>query len=330
MKARNYIAALAAASMLLLSGCGGTSGSSESEQQTSESPASTALAKTQTVNVGVLGSTADIPLLLGQKEGIFAKHGLDIELTRFNGGSEMVPAALQGSIQFGNGNFLSVMTGVEKGLAIKIVAATDSTPPDPGGDISSIVVAKDSPITDIKELAGKTVAINALKSISEVAVRSSLQAAGVDPDNVKLVEFPFPQIAQAVSQGNADAGFLISPLTEVFSDQVTSIYHPFSELFSGEPIGGYFTTDQLIKDDPELVKNFVAAFKEAGEYANEHPEEGRALLPDYLKLPAEVTDVVPVPEFDPELNPMPKITKDAKRDGILTQDPDYDVLYWKG
>jgi NitT/TauT family transport system substrate-binding protein len=53
--------------------------------------------------------------------------------------------------------------------------------------------------------------VNTLKNVTEVTAREALAKEGVDPSSLRLTELPFPEMAQAVANGDADAAFLIEP-----------------------------------------------------------------------------------------------------------------------
>ncbi|MGJ0203452.1 ABC transporter substrate-binding protein [Leucobacter sp. gxy201] len=314
-------AAAALCGLVLLSSC-----ASEGAPQDDAAPAS----GLETIRVGVLRSVADAPFVLGDENGIFEKHGLDIELEKFNGGAAMVPAALSGSIDIGDGNLLSVAIGAEQNVPVQVLTSSFIVDSDPTADMSSIVASTDSSIESAADLAGKTVAINALASISELAVRDAVEAAGADPESVQFVEIAFPEIPAAVETGNVDAGFLVTPFLELNADKLKPIAHPYSELYAGEAVGGYFAASGWLAEHPQTAEKFIAAMAEAAEYTNAHTDEARASLPGYLDLPEAVVSEMPIPVFGGGLVEMPKIAGSAKRYGILTDGPDYSTLYWKG
>ena len=66
-------------------------------------------------------------------------------------------------------------------------------------------------VTDAKQLEGKTVSVNTLKNLPEVAVRNALEQAGVDPSTVKFVEIPFPDVPAALESKRVDAAFAVEP-----------------------------------------------------------------------------------------------------------------------
>jgi ABC-type nitrate/sulfonate/bicarbonate transport system substrate-binding protein len=55
----------------------------------------------------------------------------------------------------------------------------------------------------VAEGGGKKVSVNTLKNLPEVAVRNSLEKAGVDPSTVEFVEIPFPDVPAALPSHRA-------------------------------------------------------------------------------------------------------------------------------
>ena len=61
-------------------------------------------------------------MLYGIKAGIFARHGLDLQITKLNGGSATA-ALLAGSFDLGKGNISSWLEARAKNLPIALIAA---------------------------------------------------------------------------------------------------------------------------------------------------------------------------------------------------------------
>ena len=83
-----------------------------------------------TLTVGKAAPNADpiIPVNVGEKLGIFKKHGLDLKIVNFNGGSKMATAMAANSIDIGDGS------GTEMALVAKgvpMIAICKSTGPIP-------------------------------------------------------------------------------------------------------------------------------------------------------------------------------------------------------
>jgi NitT/TauT family transport system substrate-binding protein len=90
---------------------------------------------------------------VGQRAGIFKKHGLNLELLYTQGGGETMQAVISGSVDIGiAAGTAAVMGAFAKGAPVQILAAgTTGT-----SDLYWYVPA-DSPIKSFKDLDGKTV-----------------------------------------------------------------------------------------------------------------------------------------------------------------------------
>ena len=100
------------------------------------------------------------------ERGFWKEEGLEVSLVEFNGAPQVNEALLAGSIQFGHGGVGPAIALVARGgrvLSITSEAYTDTTAPP-----ELIVVAKDSPYTDVKQLAGKKVGVHAKGTLSHI------------------------------------------------------------------------------------------------------------------------------------------------------------------
>src|SRR5918995_4275762 len=114
--------AATALTAMALTGCGSGSLSSPSGASTGTAGSSAAAGGDLTkITVGVLSIAPSVALQYGIDEGIFAEHGLNVELQTGQGGAAMLPAVSTGTMNFSIGNPLSVMLAVNKGLDMKIV-----------------------------------------------------------------------------------------------------------------------------------------------------------------------------------------------------------------
>lgn len=283
--------ALAVAALLTVGALGGCSGSG--------SGAGNAGAGVQDIKVGVLTSLDVAPIYLGKEKGFFAEEGLNVTFEIAQGGAALIPAVVTGQYQFGFSNIVSLMVARDKGLPLQIVQAgsqsTNATP-----DFSAILVAGNSPMQTAKDLEGKTVALNTLGANGELTVRQSVRKAGGDPAKVNFVELTYPDMVPAITSGKIDAGFSVEPfvtLEEGAGNRVLS--WNFLDVGSNTVVGEYFTTETT---DPKVVEKFVAAMKKSQTYAQEHPDEVRAIIPTFSDMDPELIKKVVLPVYPEDVN----------------------------
>lgn len=282
----------------------------------------------QDVTVGLIPITDVAPIYLGDKQGFFKEHGINLTLDTAQGGAAIVPGVVSGQFQFGFSNVTSLILAHDKGLPLKVVAAGNSstgTPPD----FSAIVVKDDSPIKSAKDLEGKTVSVNTLKNIGDTTVRESIRKAGGDPSTVKFVELAFPDMPAAVENDRVDAAWVVEPFVTVAKSQGDRVVA--WNLIDTAPdlmIAAYFTSEELEKSDPELVKNFVAALNESLEYAQAHQDEVRQIVPTYTKMDKDLVSQLTLPVWKTKINveSTQKLADLALQDGLISKKADLSTL----
>ena len=91
------------------------------------------------------------------------------------------------------------------GIPISVVALSEVESTDQASNWQNILVKGSSSIRTPADLAGKTIAVNALKGVGEVMIRAALDKVGVDQNSIKLLALPFPAMRAALNNGQVDA-----------------------------------------------------------------------------------------------------------------------------
>lgn len=307
---RRRLAVLAALA-LLAAGCGAgeSSGSGGPDQ----------------VKVGLISILDVAPIYLGKDKGFFAERNIELTLQPAEGGTETVPSVLSGNQQFGFSNVVTLLLAQSEGLPVKVVSnGTNSTGVD-GEDFGALMVGAGSPIRSVRDLAGKKVAVNTFQNVVELAVRASALKAGIDPESIEFVKLPFPDMPPALSSGRADAVFVVEPFQQVVLSQGgRALASSYVDTAPDLSVAMYFTSRQLLGENPDLVRRFTEAMNESLEYANSHPDEVRQILPTYTKIGPEVIPDLVLPKWPPDVNrdSVSAIAELARQEGVLQNKPD--------
>jgi NitT/TauT family transport system substrate-binding protein len=282
-----------------------------------------------TVKLGLIPIVDVAPLYLGQKKGLFEKHGLKLEFTTAQGGAAIVPGVASGQFQFGFSNVTSLMVAQSNNVPVRAVANGNASTGVQDKDFSELMVKKGSSIKSAKELAGKKVAINTLKNINETAVRESVRKAGGDPDKVTFVEMAFDQMPAALDKGQIDAASVVEPATATIKSQGGRIIaSPLVDVAPDLTVAMYFTSTRYAQQHPDVVKKFQEATAESLSYADAHPDEARQIVTTYTKIPASVLEQVTLPKWPAEANrsSIEALMKLGEQDGLFKKTPDLDKL----
>jgi len=273
--------------LAVVAGCGNDTGPDEVGE---EGPV--------TVRVGdVLGVPAAF-LEFAVQEGIFSEHGLDVQVQANPGGAANVPGVVAGDFEIAGSNVVSVLLARNEGLPLKMVSAGTFGGPDAADDFAAILVTEDSPIQSPADLDGRTVAINTLANVAEVTTRAALENAGAGHENIEFVEMGFPDMIPALQDGQVDAIFEIEPFLSVGLDQgLRPVIAPYSGTQPDMAIGSYFSSDQYIAENPDVVDSFIAGISDAGEHIAANPDAFRDALVELADLDPEVAGEVNLPRW---------------------------------
>jgi NitT/TauT family transport system substrate-binding protein len=316
---RSPLVAVLAAVTLALAACGG------SDDDTAPGTAG----QPDKVNAGVIAIVDVAPIYLGKEKGFFSKRNIDLTLTTAQGGAAILPAVLSGQYQFGFSNTISLLLAKSQNAPVKVVSNGNNSTGVDGKDFAGLFVKADSPIRSPKDLVGKTVAANTLKNIVETSVRASVRKDGGDAAAVKFTELPFPEQVGALQAGRVDAIFVVEPFQQAaVAAKARKIASSYVDAAPNLTVAMYFTSQQLISSNADLVTRFTEAMKESLAYADGHPDEVRAALGTYTQIPPAVRDALVLPKWPAEVNrqSVEALADLAVTDGLLKQKPDIAAL----
>jgi NitT/TauT family transport system substrate-binding protein len=259
-------------------------------------PGKTRAAKLTTLTVITLPIANALPMDLGVKKGFFEQQGIEIKKTVLQSGNDVVLAMANNSGDIGYLGYVPMMIGRTQGIPIQLISASEVEGTSEADNWQNIMVKGNSSIRTPADLAGKTIAVNALKGVGEVMIKAALKKSGVNPDSAKLLAVPFPSMRTALNNGQVDAIWapepFVSQALNLDGDRI--VMAPGPVLGRYFPIGGYATLDSWAKKNPGLLKKFKTAIDQSLVYAQSHPDEIRALLPagtQNVRLPIWTTVV---------------------------------------
>ncbi len=281
------------------------------------------------VGLGVIPIVDVAPVYLGKSKGFFSRRGIDLDLVSEQGGPAIVKGVLAGTYEFGFSNVTSLMAAEAGDLPLRAVANGVASTGRPYRDFSAIVVPLGSPIRSASELAGKKIAVNALKSLGDTTVRESVRKAGGDPKGIKFEAMPFSAMPGVLQTGKLDGAWIVEPqLSEAITLGAQVIASNFVDTAPDLTVAMYFTANGLIERDPALVAKFTEAVKESLAYAATHPDEVRAAVGTYTQISDTVRISMALPNWPDEINrpSLERLALLGQRDGIFTRPPALDKL----
>lgn len=167
-----------------------------------------------------------------------------------------------------------------------------------------IVVRPESNIKVPADFIGKKVGVAGLNAFLHVMFREWLTMKGVDWKKVEFVETQFPQMEGILKAGSVDAVITIQPfMARIIGSKTGELMsHFIRDMPSGMSITVFASKKAWAEKNQDVIKAYRAGFDEGSAYAHANPDEARAVVAAFLKLPPPVVAAVSIPKFDSKLN----------------------------
>ncbi len=215
-------------------------------------------------------SAGNLPIAFGIKKGYFAEQGIEVKIVTITGGVEAVTAAAAGEADMG-GMGSPILVGAVAGVPITIVGA----PPAAGQHF--ILVSKPQ-YKSFAELKGKPVSPGAPGQGTIQAFNVIAKAKGFKPSDFQYVNTGTSANALAALQAGKVEAVITSELVGVKAELegFGKVLERAADYFGHYQHSFIFATNTFIKEKPDAVRKFLAAYRKTVEYLKAHPDEAIA------------------------------------------------------
>ncbi|GAA3777150.1 ABC transporter substrate-binding protein [Microbacterium kribbense] len=297
MKQRTILAVVVVA-LLTLTGCSSQGGQAPGSGTSADS--SSGVTK---VSIGGVVTTSTVPISLGQSEGIFKKHGLDVTMEPTQNFAAAVPSLMNGKLDFAIAAVPPFIIALQQRMPLVAVAGTSATVADSTQEGNQVVVRRGSGIKTLAELEGKKVATNQVGSGPYVGVLATYLRSGGAPDGIEWVSMPMNEQVAGLESGSIDAAVLAEPYTGMaLADgnvPLASAYrdpqHPI--LNAGDPYVVVLTSKSYAEKNPKIVAAMRDALDEANAFAADHHDKVVDVLVSETGMDAKVAATIKIPGF---------------------------------
>ena len=254
------------------------------------------------VGKAVAESFAFLPLDVGVREGIFKRHGLDVEIIAFGGGARLQQALAADSIDMGvsAGPELALL---EKGAPVKGVAMPFGPPV-----YLMLLVRPGDAIKTAADLKGRKIGVSSARSLTGwLAIELSRQQ-GWGPRGIELVSSPPRTSFASIKTGQIDG--MVTDLTFALRAEQAGegkILLGFGDLVRDFHTHIIYAANKLIAAKPETVRRFNAGWFDTIAFMRAHKAETVKTAMDVLHLPEQIAS----PTYD---KLMPVFSTDGKFD----------------
>ena len=243
-------------------------------------PSAWSAAQAQRVRIAYASrSSSAMALYLAQNKGLFKAEALDVEIIQMNPRLGAT-AVVNGDVSFAT-PFVSTFRGILQGFPMKTVFVHLKKGP--------YYVMVRPEIKDVQQLKGKRIGVATIKGADQLNAEELLQAKGFNPNQIQAVAIgDGPLRMQALISGAVDA-ICVAPPHDLMLKRMNypALAGP-PEV--GLPVAGMFTSDRLVRENPQLVRRTMKALLRAHHFILENKTESIQILLKWLPQPPDIAE----------------------------------------
>jgi NitT/TauT family transport system substrate-binding protein len=333
MKSRYALIASAVAVTMLAAGCSGGSGGGAPHGKPE---------KTNIV-VNAFPAIDSAGLYIAQDEGLFAAQGLHVKIVpvptsgRPPSTQDLVDGQEQGQWDITAGDYVTYIedqlgAGAPK-ADLRIIAEASFLQPN----VLTLLVKGGSPITQVAQLRGKVVSVNAPNDIGTLLIDSLLISHGLKPQQVHLANtVPFPAVVQTLTTPNSPVVASFAPEPFVSGGEAAKGLEELADLDQGAtqdfPIQGYAVTAKWAKQYPNTLKAFTTALSQGQQIADTDRAAVEQVLQKYLGIDKQSVAFISLPTFPLGVDAvrLQRVAGAMKRFGLLPKNTNFQITSMTG
>jgi NitT/TauT family transport system substrate-binding protein len=254
------------------------------------------------IQVGCTATSDCASAMVGVDEGIFKRHGLDVEMVLIGINSNIPAAILSNSVQIGGPTSTVFLQAVDGGLDLVAVEGASIMNKTSNDAIAAFdrngIEAKEA-----RDFVGKKIGAPGLGAFLHVLFCKWLVEKGVDPKSVNFVEVTFPTMNDVLKSGSVDAVLTAEPfvarMTAAGTGHVGARYA--ADLSRTEPIIFYAASREWAEKNPQAIQNFRTGIAEAAQIVNADRDKASAAVSKFTKQPLELVKMSPPNYSEPVL-----------------------------
>lgn len=198
-----------------------------------------------------------LPLYVAMEDGLFAKRGLDVDLKFAGNDDQIFAAVIGGSADFGVGDPVFTAISHDKGGPGKVVAMMLTSLGTRGVTNNDKIPAIKSP----KDMDG--LRISSLPEPSTTYTILSEIKRNNHLDKMSIVQAAFGGQMALLESDKVDIATDLEPTVSIYEDKGYRVVLDLTPWMEPQAITGITTTEEEIKNHPEIAQKVVDAVQEA-------------------------------------------------------------------
>jgi len=225
---------------------------------------------------------------VGVEEGIFAKYGIDVEISTMTGEARMQQALTAGSLDIGlagsSGAALSA-----KGAPVVAIAVFLNAPAN-----FSVVVLNDSPIKNVGDLKGKSLSGATTGGLPEWLVKHLAVTQGWGPDGIRSVSVGSPDASISAMRTHQVDGMMTGNTVGLRLEQegVAHIVVHIGDYAKDYHSAFVFARKDFVAETPDVAKRYLQGMFATIAFIRANKEKSVAIAAKAMHLDPAILDRV--------------------------------------
>ena len=236
------------------------------------------------------GTFQFVPLQVGLESGIFAKHGVDLEVISFGGGPRVQQALAAGAIDIGIGSGPELALAAKGAPEVGVAAMADA----PYSVL--LAVGKDSAIARLEDLKGKAISISSNGSLTDWLGRELSRQLGWGAEGINLVPLGTTAAQLAALKTHQIDGMIVEANAgyRLEEEGAGRVLVQFGDRIKTFHIYVIYARRDFARESPDAVRAFLAGWFESVDLM--HADRQKTI--DILIRTAQVSPAIAARDYD--------------------------------
>jgi NitT/TauT family transport system substrate-binding protein len=261
------------------------------------------------IRFGTLPVLQALPVFVAAEKGFFKEQGITVELVSFGSAFEKDVAFTSGQISGYFGDILTCMVLNANKVPIKIVSVVHNA--TRAQRMFALVISSKYVGKDPKEAFSTGIAVSS-NTVLDYLTTKFLASKGIPLSQAKMVEIKnIPIRLQMLATGQVPAAVLPEPLATLA--EMKGAKALMDDAGTGWSATILAFSDTFLAKNPEKVKAFQKAIDKASAYINKNPEDVRPIMNRECRIPDQLKQNFPIPQFPKLALPLPNQVGDVSQ-----------------
>ncbi|RZN61857.1 MAG: ABC transporter substrate-binding protein [Methanonatronarchaeia archaeon] len=236
------------------------------------------------IKFGLIRGVCQLPGYVAVEKGFFEDYGLDVSC-RVDPTAWLLPGQLSsGSLDFAIMPWTRTVKSRSVGQDLTVIAGS-------GYEETAVVVDADSDINELEDLKGRRISLPEAGGMKDLTSQAFFNRLGIDETNTDIYRMPSGDAAIiSFLSGEVDASTNVEPYCSLAVEMgVGRVIARGEEILPNSPGCSVTTTEGLIDEDRDVVRDFLKALIKAESFVEENPDEASRMSRKYIGVAPEVT-----------------------------------------